>query len=352
VCRTCKKRFIPTDYLQLEEFFHGLKSWAMYEHVCHRTSMGNVADSIRECFKLPVAAPYVSHFKKAMARYYEGTYRQLQKKLAAGPLIHADETEVHLRRVGRGYVWVFTNLEDVVFIYRKSREGEFLHEFLNGFRGVLISDFYAAYDSLACPQQKCWIHLIRDLNQDIRGNPWDENLKSLAGDIGRLLRAIVTTIDRHGLKQKHLVKHRRAIDRFFGSLECPPLTSEVTEGYRNRLLKYRDKLFTFVNHDGIPWNNNNAEHAVKQFAYYREYADGLITEQGLNEYLVLLSLYQTCKFKNVSFLKFMISGETDIDVFCENRGRRRPQGTIEVHPPDCSVYRVSRAKLAKKLQKG
>ena len=80
---------------------------------------------------------------------------------------------------------------------------------------------------------------------------------------------------------------------------------------------------------------------MKQFAYYREYADGLITERGLNEYLVLLSLYLTCKFKNVSFLKFMLSGETDIDVFCENRGRRKPHGTIELHPPDWTIYRSS-----------
>jgi len=30
-----------------------------------------------------------------------------------------------------------------------------------------------------------------------------------------------------------------------------------------RLDKDRDKLFTFLSYDGIPWNNNNAEHAIK-----------------------------------------------------------------------------------------
>ncbi len=25
--------------------------------------------------------------------------------------------------------------------------------------------------------------------------------------------------------------------------------------YRKRMLKYRDKLFTFLDHDGVPWNN-------------------------------------------------------------------------------------------------
>jgi hypothetical protein len=49
----CGKRFLPPDYLRLEEFCHSLKSWAMYEHVAHRTSLPSIAATIRECFNLP-----------------------------------------------------------------------------------------------------------------------------------------------------------------------------------------------------------------------------------------------------------------------------------------------------------
>src|SRR5207253_4468693 len=132
-----------------------------------------------------------------------------------GALIHADETEVTLKRLGKGYVWVFTNLEEVVFMHRRSREGHFLHDLLKGFRGVLVSDYYAAYDSLDCPQQKCLIHLIRDFNQDIHANPWDEELKALAAEFGSLLRAIVATIDQYGLRARHLGKHERDVESFF-----------------------------------------------------------------------------------------------------------------------------------------
>jgi hypothetical protein len=38
---------------------------------------------------------------------------------------------------------------------------------LKDFKGVLVSDFYSAYDSMDCPQQKCLIHLMRDLNDDM-----------------------------------------------------------------------------------------------------------------------------------------------------------------------------------------
>jgi hypothetical protein len=42
---------------------------------------------------------------------------------------------------------------------------------LKDFKGVLVSDFYSAYDAIPCPQQKCLIHLIRDLNDDVLKHP-------------------------------------------------------------------------------------------------------------------------------------------------------------------------------------
>ena len=62
-----------------------------------------------------------------------------------------------------------------------------------------------------------------------------------------------------------------------------------------------DTLFTFIKYDGVPWNNNNAENAIKRFAYYREDTAGTMKEEGLSDYLVLFSIYQTCRYKGVSF---------------------------------------------------
>jgi hypothetical protein len=60
----------------------------------------------------------------------------------------------------RGYVWVFASPEAAV--YAPTREGDTVRETLAGFKGVLVSDFYAAYDAMDCQQQKCLVHLVRD----------------------------------------------------------------------------------------------------------------------------------------------------------------------------------------------
>jgi len=46
------------------------------------------------------------------------------------------------------------------------------------------------------------------------------------------------------------------------------------------------------------------------------------TEKGIRDYLILLSICETCKCKGVSFLDFLRSGEKDIDVFADSKCRR------------------------------
>jgi len=330
-CRTCGKVFVPDRYERAAKHFHGLMGWAMYEHVTRQASYVAIQERLEEYFGLHVGDSEVYLFKTLLARHYRPCYQRLLKTILTGPVLHVDETEVKLR-TGKGYVWVLATAEEVVYLYRPTREGDFLPGLLKDFCGVLVSDFYAAYDALPCPQQKCLIHLLRDMNQELLNNPFDTELQSITGPFGTLLRAVVEEIDRHGLKARHLGRHAEAADRFFDDLSARSFGSEAAEALRARLLKYRDKLFTFLRHDGVAWNNNTAENAIKRFAYYREGTVGCLKETGLADYLVLLSIYQTCRYRGVSFLKFLLSGERDVNAFCENPRRKRRRPLIEVYP--------------------
>ena len=84
-------------------------------------------------------------------------------------------------------------------------------------------------------------------------------------------------------------------------------------------LKNRRKLFIFLDYDGVPWCNNNGEHAVKAFASRRKAMGKVFKEDGIQDYLLLLSIYQTLRYRNVSFWQFLQTGETDIEAFLRNR---------------------------------
>jgi predicted RecB family nuclease len=244
----------------------------------------------------------------------------------SGDLVHADETQVSIKGT-RAYVWVLTNMHEVVYLYSDTREGELLQTALSGFKGVLVSDFYAVYDSFDCPQQKCLIHLVRDLNGLMLENPYDEELKRLVKNFGQLLMTIVGDVDRHGLKRYFLRKHVIAVDRFYRNVVEAEYQSPTALTCKERFKKSRHKLFTFLDFDGVPWNNNNAEHAIKAFAALRDVIEGSSTEKGIQEYLILLSVCQTCKYMGVDFLDFLRSGEKDIHAFAEAKGRRKRRST-------------------------
>jgi hypothetical protein len=315
-CSTCSRLFVPRAYTGEERFGHSLAAWAIHQHMANRITFENLETTVRECFNLPLNFRQIYDFKARFAQYYDKTYRRILEKLVSGPLLHADETKVNLQK-GSCYVWVFTNMEEVAFVLRPNRNAFFLHELLRGFRGVLVSDFFLGYDSLECAQQKCLVHLMRDLNDGLLADPLDQELKELGQRFGHLLQAIVATVDRFGLKARHLRRHKRTATRFFAAMEPKISDSEVVRKLKKRITKYRRDLFTFLDYDGIPWNNNNAEHAVKHFAKYRRLTNGRVTENGLKDYLKLLSLYQTCKYKGVSFLEFLLSKKRDIDFFAE-----------------------------------
>lgn len=330
-CEECKKHFRPKRYERLDKHFHTLKSWAIYQHLVHKTPFQKLETMFKDYFNLRISPNTFYMFKGLMASFYSTTYESIIKKITSGSIVHVDETAVDLAN-GKGYIWVFTNLEEVFFIYKPSREGDFLHDLLKDFKGVLISDFYSGYDSLPCEQQKCLIHLIRDFNDDLLKNPFDQEFKTLSSKFGSLLRSITVTIDKYGLKQRHLNKHLNDVSSFYKYIEAEHYKSDLAEQYQKRLVKNQDKLFTFLKHNGVPWNNNNAEHAIKSFAKYRRVSDGMLSENGLTSYLVLLSIYQTCKYKGINFLKFLLSHEKEMDYFLKNRSKKRKGYFLDIYP--------------------
>jgi len=321
-CQDCGATFAPKKMgWTRSKFGPGIVAYSLYQNIGLRLPQESVDRSLNKLFGLQLRIGTTNCFKAKAAETYKETYDALVARLCNGQLIHADETKISVE--GRvGFVWVFANMEEVAYVYSETRHGRTPQSLLQDFTGVLVSDFYAAYDGIPCPQQKCLIHLIRDLNDAVLKYPYDEELKRLVKSFADLVKPMVETVDRHGLKSHFLRKHLRSVDRFYRRLSGANLQSDSAGTFKERFEKNRDTLFTFLIHDGVPWNNNNAEHAVKAFAMVRRTLAGVTSEKGIRDYLVLLSICQTCKYKEVDFLDFLRSGEKDVEAFANSKRRR------------------------------
>ena len=322
-CRTCGHVYGLDERYRAKNHKYGwnLLSYFIYHTVGLCMPQLTAHRSVQRLFGFTCPRSLMNQLKARASNYYAPTKKAILERIVSGHLVHADETRANIK--GKlAYVWVLTNLHEVVYILAESREGELIQKLLADFKGVLVSDFYAAYDQIACPQQKCLIHLMRDLNDDILQNPFDEELKSIVTSFSNVLQPIVADIDRRGLKKYFLKKYTKSVTRFYKMLDRSSYKSEVATKTQKRLEKNHDKLFTFLHYDGVPWNNNNAEHAIKAFAKLRDIVSGSSTKKGIDEYLTLLSVSQTCEYQNIDFLNFLRSGEKDIAMYAAKHKRR------------------------------
>jgi predicted RecB family nuclease len=316
-CRKCCRRYAPPEvrkYGRTQLYGHRFKAWFVYHRVALRLPYERIADLIQEQFNEEISWGYSPAFVRDMSYYYAQTEADIAERILQSPFVHVDETPINIRGFIQ-YVWVFTDGKYSIFKLRESRESTVVQEFLNEYKGILISDFYSGYDSIECVQQKCWVHLIRELNDDLCRLPFDTELEFFVLKVKNLFIPIMEAVQKYGLKRWNLQKFQKDVKIFYkATIIEKRYKSEAVIKYQKRFTRYKDSLFTFLEYDGIPWHNNTAErtirHIVKQQAI-----SGNFHESITHHYLLLLGIRQACRFQNKSFLKFLFSGKTTLDEF-------------------------------------
>jgi len=329
-CRKCSRYHSPAGIRQFDKqqiYGHGFQVWMVYQRLELRLPYRTIVRAIEEQFNESINNDTAARCITYVARYYQETEKKLLRSLLNSPFIHVDETGVSIE--GKDwYVWVMTNGKHTVFKLTETRETEVVREILLNYRGVLISDFYPGYDSLECRQQKCWVHLIRDLNYDLWKEPFDSEFEKFVVAVRNLIVPIFEAIEKYGLKKRNLNKFKKSVNQFYDrEINDKVYSSELAGRYQKRFVRHRENLFQYLEEDGIPWHNNTAENGIRHFAIQRTIS-GSLYESITRDYLLLLGIKQTCRFQNKPFLKFLLSGEQDIDKFKVPRAKKstRPVG--------------------------
>jgi predicted RecB family nuclease len=188
-CQKCCRYYLPEEINKLgtsQLFGRGVQSWVVYQRLVLRLPYRLIVQAMEDLFNESISEGTIGNFLDFFARYYADTERLLIERILASPFIHADETQINIQGVDH-YVWVFTDGTHVVFKMTETREAAIVHDFLSGYQGILISDFYPGYDSIKCRQQKCLVHLIRDLNEDLWKSPFDSEFEAFILEVKNLI---------------------------------------------------------------------------------------------------------------------------------------------------------------------
>jgi predicted RecB family nuclease len=315
-CRSCGALSIPLriQALRRKKYGHQLISYIAYQRMVLRLSLRTIANYLNEIYGLDLHHRTIDQLMSETAVAHISTESKITREVLKSRFIHCDETKVNIEG-NNHFVWVLTDGRHVIFKSTPTREADWVKEIFAGYSGILVSDFYAGYDSVDCRQQKCLSHIIRDLNEDLWREPFNTELEIFTDNFKNIIVPIMTTIERKGSKERNLRKHKKEVDAFYRKcVDDVEYSNDTTRKYQKRFERYRESMFTFLTEDGIPWNNNMAERALRHLAIQRKIS-GSFGKNGIHRYLRLLSVSQTCRFQEKSFLRFLLSGCKDVDTF-------------------------------------
>ena len=271
-CRSCQRTCQGRGDLELPGAHIGPRARLLtcYGRAHLGISLGKTRDLLHDFFGLTVSrAGLLGHLRWG-GTLFAPVVEELLALLRASPVVQGDETG--WRVDGQpAWAWCFRDPRLAVFLIDRHRSRDVLVRALGAsFAGTLVSDFYAAYNGLACAKQRCLVHLLRELAKLREELPW-QSVRSFIQPLIDLFRdAIQLGKEREQLSPAAFAQERQALLGRFDDLllNCHSRQPDCVRIWR-RLFKHCDELFTFLHDAQVPADNNGSERDIRSLVAAR-----------------------------------------------------------------------------------
>ena len=228
-------------------------------------------------------------------------YEEIVGDIQNAGVLHGDETGWRVNGKTH-WLWCFTSKTATIFTIERSRGRPVVLTFIKEyFDGVLVSDFWFAYNVLTCAKQKCLVHLLRDLERVWKykdsGGDWETFCKKLK----RLIRDAIRLQKRKAELDEATYRRRcgRIEKRLQLMLEYEWSNKEAKRLVK-RLTRHQDELFTFLRDTNVPFDNNFGERSIRGAVIMRKNSFNNRSEKGAMTQSVLMSVFFTLKQRGLN----------------------------------------------------
>jgi transposase len=238
----------------------------------------------------------------ALAEWLKPEYEAIQCALRQSSSVNVDETGWRLD--GKScWLWAFTNSRFTIYEVNASRGHQVvLQQLGEDYAGTVISDFYTAYNPLPYSQQKCLVHLLRELSKCAPGNT--EEYAAFHKKLTRLLRDSLRLKQRvSDLPQDAFDRRLKRIHQRLAKLAQATYETPDCQRLAKRLSKHGHQLFTFLEQMDVESDNNRAERAIRPAVVTRKISGGNRSPKGTKALGIITSVIQTCKLQKRDFVE-------------------------------------------------
>jgi len=301
-CPQCKKHVEPVvpDALPHATIGHHLMALTSWLHYGLGVTIDQIVDILSYHLQTKLTPGGLIDGWRRLSEMLLAWYEQIAEAAKNSAYLHADETGWRIN--GQGcWLWCFTNDRNCYYMIEYCRGSPVLQKFFTeAFEGVLITDFWAAYDSVdAADRQKCIPHLLRELEKvDLRNESTE--WQAFAKKLRRLLRDGIRLRKRPDFAPG---KFQTRVDRLNARLAKlageEPIDGD-TRRLTKRLRKYAEFIFTFLDYPNVPHDNNFGERQIRPAVILRKNSQSNRSDRGAATQAVLMSVYRTLKLRGLN----------------------------------------------------
>ena len=290
----------------------------------------DVKAALQDLFGTEISLGSVQKAWEETAEAVEAPCAELAEALPSEPVVNSDETGSRTNGEKR-WVWALCTPLFVVYHIARSRGVDVLKHLLGEiFAGILCSDrcptYLSYHQGLA---QFCWAHLQRTLKGIGEG--------AATADAVHFARDMLSAVDglfalwyrfrgeagagERLLSRKELIEQSIPIQKKICKLAKRYLDSDDREvrNLAQAFYEHWEKLFTFLEQEGVEPTNNFAERILRLFVLIRKITYGNRSATGEIALARLLTVTQTCKLQQRSPLAYLLAA-----VYNHRRGQPAP----------------------------
>lgn len=308
-CARCRDYVEPTvvDAMPGATLGHRIVALTAWLHYGLGVTISHVVAILQYHLQTKLTAGGLVAMWQRLALVLGAWYDQIGEEARQSSYLHADETGWRVDGQ-RFWLWAFANPRLTYFMIDPTRGSPAVLKFLSEyFDGVLLRDFWAAYDVvMARDHQCCLVHLLRELVRIDQRNTtaeWQAFVKKLR----RLIADAVGLRARDDFCPERYRSRIRRIDQRLQALARTESSDADVARIAERLRRYQDSLFTFLDYPEIPWENNFGERQIRPAVIIRKNSQGNRSEHGAEVQAVLMTVFQTLKMRGHNPIETVVS---------------------------------------------
>jgi len=143
------------------------------------------------------------------------------------------------------------------------------------------------------------VHLLRELEKvDERNDSFE--WQAFAKKLRRLLRDGIRLRKRPDFAPGKLISRVERLTKRLATLADQEHRDADARRLTNRLRKYAEYIFTFLDYDHVPFENNFAERQIRPAVILRKNSQSNRSDRGAATQAILMSVYRTLKLRGLN----------------------------------------------------